>query len=73
MTQYRKIKYLKYGTERLRLKTELNAAWDEIVQTGGIVNDRCFGSLADMRRTLQELRSKTPSKKRCLGDYFNNL
>jgi hypothetical protein len=78
---------LEYQRERGRLKTQLNVAWDQIVQAGGIVKDRCFGSLAEMRRALEELRSKikTPSKKsaitpqsktkrkRCFGDNLGNL
>jgi hypothetical protein len=56
---------LEYKRERTRLKTQLNEAWDRIVRAGGRVKDRCFGSLVEMKRALDELRSKsmTPSKK----------
>lgn len=78
--------FLKYITERSSLKNQLNAAWNEIVEAGGEVKDRSFGSLDDMRRTLEGLLSTTSSKKsaitpsqsknkrkRCFGEHLDNL
>jgi hypothetical protein len=55
------VNFLKYQTERGRLRKELqdqlNAAWDKMEQSGREVKDRSFGTVDDMKRTLEELLS----------------
>lgn len=47
--------YLLYAKERQSLKRQLVAVWDKIIQVGGKVEDRHFGSNKEMRRTLERL------------------